>query len=123
MLRFGICTREAYLRAGERRRFSGSRVAYNLLEVGDHPTEDQIRVFEDISFTLRISNGTLRTTFRHRFRDVDEAALRWMKRFYPADAELRVQDRAASNGLTSWEWAEPLFLVFPRAEFEASDVL
>ena len=123
MVRFGICTQEKYLQAGDRRRFSGSRVAYNLLEVGDHPTEEQVRVFEDISFTLRTSNGTLRTTFRHRFRDVDEAAMRWIKRFYPPDTELRVQDRAASSGLTSWEWAEPLFHAFPLAEFEASDVL
>jgi hypothetical protein len=123
MLRFGFCTQDQYLRAGDRRRFAGSRVAYTLLDVGDHPTEEQIRVFEDISFTLRTSNGTTRTTFRRRFRDVDEASMRWIERFYPADTELRVQDRAASHGLTSWEWAEQLCRVFPRAEMEVSDAL
>jgi hypothetical protein len=91
--------------------------------VGADPTDEQIRVFEDISFTLRISNGTFRTTFRERFRDVDAASMRWMERFFPAGAELRVEDRAVSNGLTSWEWAEQLFAVFPRAQFEASDIL
>jgi hypothetical protein len=123
MLRFGICTPDQYLRAGERRRFSGSRVAYSLLDVGDSPTEEQIRTFEDVSFTLRTSNGTFRTTFRHRFRDVDEVALRLMRGFYAPDTELRIQDRAGSHGVTSWEWAAKLFAVFPGAEFEASDVL
>ena len=111
------------MRAGPRRRFSGARVSFALLDVGDDPTDEQIRVFEDISFTLRIANGTFRTTFRERFRDVDAVAMRWMERFYPAAGELRVQDRAASHGLTSWEWAEQLFPAFPRAQFEASDIL
>src|ERR1035437_10388 len=123
MLRFGICTPDQYLRVGERRRFSGSRVNYGLLDVGDNPNEEQIRIFEDVSFTLRTSNGTFRTTFRRRFRDVDEVALRLMRGFFPLETELRVQDRAASNGLTSWEWAEQLLPVFPRAEVEGSDVL
>ena len=123
MLRFGFCTPEQYQRVGERRRFSASRVNYGLLDVGEHPTAEQIRIFEDVSFTLRTSNGTFRTTFRHRFRDVDEAALRLLRGFFPSETELRVQDRAASNGLTSSEWAEALLPFYPRAEFEASDLL
>ena len=123
MLRFGICTPEQYQRMGERRRFSASRVNYALLDVGDNPTEEQIRIFEDVSFTLRTSNGTFRTTFRKRFRDVDEAALRLIRSLYPVETELHVQDRAASHGLTSWEWAEQLLPAFPRAELEGSDVL
>jgi hypothetical protein len=123
MLRRGICTTEEYMRAGPRRRFSGARVLYSLLDVGQDPTEDQIAIFEDIGFTLRISNGTFRTTFRERFRDVDAAAIRWIKEFFAEDVELRVHDRAVSSGLTSCEWAEQLFPVFPRARFEASDIL
>jgi hypothetical protein len=111
------------MRAGPERRFSGARVSYALLDVGEHPTDEQILAFEDISFTLRISNGTFRTTFRHRFRDVDAAAMRWIEKLFPAGAELRVEDRAVSNGLTSLEWAEQLFPVFPRIQFEASDIL
>lgn len=123
MLRLGICTADQYQHAGDRRRFSGSRVAYSLLDVGDNPTEEQMRAFEDISFTLCTSNGTFRTTFRQRFQDVNEVAMRWAEQIYPADTELLVQDRAASHGLTSVEWAEQLFRVYPRAEFEASDTL
>jgi hypothetical protein len=111
------------MRAGPRRRLSGARVSYALLDVGENPTDQQIRVFEDISFSLRTSNGTFRTTFRDRFRDVDAASMRWMERLFPAGAELWVQDRAVSHGLTSSEWAERLFPVFPRAQFEASDIL
>lgn len=123
MLRFGICTQEQYLRQGRRRRYSGSRVSYSLLDVGEHPTSEQIQLFEDISFTLRTSNGTFRTSFPKRFRDVDAAATRWITRFYSRDTDIRVQDRAASHGLTSWEWAKQLFQLYPSAEFEASDAL
>jgi hypothetical protein len=121
MLRFGICTPEQF--QGERRRFSGARVAYSLLDVGDHPTDEQIRTFEDVSFTLRTSNGTFRTTFRNRFHDVDRVAMRSISDSYPPDTPLHVQDRAVSHGLTSWEWARELLAVYARAEFEASDVL
>ncbi|MGB9458360.1 MAG: hypothetical protein WCB12_20095 [Bryobacteraceae bacterium] len=123
MVRFGLCTEEQYLRAGERRHYLGAHVAYSLLDVGESPSEEQIRAFEDISFTLRTSNGTFRTTFRQRFQDVDAAAMKWMEQFYAADSEVEIQDRAVSHGLTSWEWAACVFQKFPRAKFEASDVL
>ncbi len=123
MVKFGFCTTEQYERAGERRRRSGAHAAYSLLDVGDDPSEEQTRAFEDISFTLRTSNGTFRTTFRQRFRDVDAAALRWMEKFYAADSPIEIQDRAVSHGLTSLEWAEQVFQKFPQARFEASDIL
>jgi hypothetical protein len=123
MVRFGIRTEQQYFRLGPDRANSSPHVAYNLLDVGDQPTEEQIRAFEDISILLRTSNGTFRTTFPRRFRDVDEAAIRWMRQLYPADAEIQVQDRAVSHGLTSWEWAQQVFEAFPRARFEASDIL
>jgi hypothetical protein len=123
MLKFGLCTQEQYRRAGERRRYSGAHVAYSLLDVGENPSEEQIRAFEDISFTLRTSNGTFRTSFRQRFQDVDAAAMKWMERFYAADSAIEIEDRAVSHGLTSWEWAERVFRKFPRARFEASDLL
>lgn len=72
MLRFGICTREQYLRKGRLRRYSGARVSYSLLDIGEHPTSEQIQLFEDISFTLRTSNGIFRTTFRLRVRSLFE---------------------------------------------------
>jgi hypothetical protein len=123
MLKFGIVTEAHYLSLGEKRKFSAAHVAYNLLNVGPDPTQEQIRVFEDISITLRTSNGTFRTTFGKRFEDVDAVALRWIKKLYPQLAHLSAQDRAVSHGLTSKEFAELLFQNFAEVDFEASDVL
>jgi predicted ester cyclase len=123
MVRFGICTEDQYFRVVQDQRIALPHVAYNLLDVGERPTERQIRAFEDISMLLRTSNGTFRTTFPKRFLDVDEASLRLMQRTFAADAEIRVQDRAVSHGLTSWEWAQRVFPAFPNARFEASDIL
>jgi len=123
MVKFGIFTQEQYLRAGEGRRYSGAHAAYSLLDVGENPDDELIRAFEDISFNLRTSNGTFRMTFPHRFRDVDAAAMRWLELFYRPDSELEVQDRAVSHGVTSREWADRVFEKFPRARFEASDIL
>jgi hypothetical protein len=123
MLKFGIYTRNQYIKAGVRRRFSGSRVSYSLLEIGENPTKEQMQIFEDISFTLRTSNGTYRTTFRHRFQDVDTETLGILERFFPRQIELLVEDRAVSHGLTSVEWAQKLFPIFPNTKFEASDKL
>ncbi len=123
MVRFGIYTQDKYYRVGKRRRRFGPRVSYSLLDIGSDPTEEQIRAFEDIGITLRTSNGTFRTTFRDRFRDVDETAIKWLQKFHPPDAEIAVQDRAASTGITSWEWAKRMFRAFPAAHFEGSDLL
>src|SRR5258706_4068526 len=123
MLRFGICTPTQYARASQLRTLSGSAISFSLLEVSEDAGEDEIRRFEHINLALRTTNGTFRTTFRRRFTDVDLATIRIIKRFYRNDAELFIQDRAASHGLTSCELAEQLFQVFPRAHFEASDTL
>jgi hypothetical protein len=123
MLQFGILTADQYGRATKRRRRTGSGVSLNLLEVSDPPTKDEILRFEEISFNLRTSNGTTRTTFRHRMVDVDDLALRLLRQDHRPDKELIVQDRAASNCLTSTEWADQIHVAFPRAQFEASDSL
>lgn len=123
MLQFGILTPDQYTRATKRRRVSGSGVSLNLLEVSDRPTIEEILRFEEITYVLRTSNGTTRTTFRHRMVDVDEVAVHLMRQDYRPDSELFVQDRAASNCLTSTEWAEQLLPEFPRVHFEASDSL
>lgn len=123
VLTLGIYEAQQYLRLGSQRRFSGPRVAYNLLDVGDHPTPEQIRLFEDICFTLRTSNGTFRTTFRNRFHDVDALAGQWIQKTFESAMPIRIQDRAVSSGLTSCEWAKSLFPLFPNAVFEASDLL
>lgn len=123
MLRFGIWTQDQFIKARERRRLSASRVAYTLLNIGENPTKEQIRSFDDINFTLRTSNGTCRTTFRNRLRDVDTATMGILEQLYPLDIELLVEDRAASHGLTSLELARKVFQAFPNSRFEASDRL
>jgi len=123
MLKFGIWTQEQYLREGERRKLFGHRVSYSLLNVGDNPTPEQIRVFEDISFTLRTSNGTFRTTFRNRFSQIDNLVLERLGELYAPGTALVVEDRAVSHALTSLEWACKLFPCFPNARFFASDIL
>jgi hypothetical protein len=119
MLRFGICTERQY-----RQRMDGrvpSSIAYSLLPSSDNPTEEQVRIFEDITSRTTTSNGINRTSFARRFEDLDAVTLEWMQRLFPADADLRIQDRAASHCLTSWELAQRIFALFPRASLEASD--
>jgi hypothetical protein len=119
MLRFGICTEQQYRSAVTRR--APARIAYSLLPSSDLTTEEQVRIFEDITFRMRTSNGTCRTSFARRFEDLDGMTLEWMQRLFRNDADLRIQDRAASHCLTSQELAQRIFPVFPNASLEASD--
>ena len=123
MFTFGILTKQQYLALPEPRWRAGPRTAYTLLDVGDTPGPDDVELFEGLSFTLRTSNGTFRTTYRNRFEDVDVVAQTWLERRYPRDAVLTVQDRAVSHGLTAVEWAERLQPLFPALRMEASDLL
>lgn len=123
MLRFGIFTLEQYLQAQRQGRQLGPQVSYRLLEVTDPSSADQVKAFEDISFTLHTSNYTYRTTFRNRFDKLNQLALPWIEKMFPADTPLKIQDRAVSHGLTSAEWAKMLFPRFPQAEMLATDIL
>jgi hypothetical protein len=123
LLAFGISTVDQYVRATRKRRVSCPTISYDLLQVGENPTGDEMARFEDISLSFRTSNGTTRMTFRQRMLDVDTTTLELLQQWYPRDAELIVQDRAASNCLTSAELAEHLFQAFPHATLEASDRL
>ncbi|MGB2635573.1 MAG: hypothetical protein WAM58_16710 [Candidatus Acidiferrum sp.] len=123
MLQFGILTSEQYARATMKRRMAGSGVAFTLLETSDPPTQDEVQRFEEISYSLRTSNGTTRMTFRNRMPDVNEVALKLIRGSYRPYAELIVQDRAASTCLTSTEWARQLLSAYPKTQFEASDAL
>ncbi|PYU24128.1 MAG: hypothetical protein DMG32_14600 [Acidobacteria bacterium] len=123
MFRFGIYTRDQYNRARAHNPQLRSGISYGLLEIGDNPTDEEVRAFEEVNATIQRSNGTFRKTFRQRFDNVDVATTRILKALYRADSELRVQDRAASDCLTSSQWAGRLFHDFPHTEFEASDAL
>ena len=119
MLRFGICTEQQYRLTVE----GGApfSIAYTLLPSSASPTEEQVRIFEDITSKTTTSNGTNRTSFSRRFEDLDAVVIEWMQRLFHSDAELQIQDRAASHCLTSWELAQRVFPAFPKASLEASD--
>jgi hypothetical protein len=121
VLRLGICTLEQYDRVIRSQDLSASGVSYGLLDIPDDAPEGDVQRFEAISLRLRTSNGTTRLTFPHRFWEVDKATSRILKEFYDINSELRIQDRAMSHGLTSYEWAQELFQTFPRAHLQASD--
>ena len=123
MLAFGISTLEQYARVTRKHRPNGSAISYGLLQIGEDPTAEEIKRFEDISLNFRTSNGTTRMTFRQRLLDVDTTTLELLQQWHPQDAKLVMQDRAASNCLTSAELAEHLFRAFPYATLEASDRL
>lgn len=111
------------MRAAGKGPLSWATVSYGLLQINENPTAEEVRRFEDVSCVLRTSNGTRRTTFRQRMLDVDATTLKLLQHRYPQDAHLQVQDRGASNCLTSAEWAEKLFRMFPHSTLEASDRL
>jgi len=123
MDRLGILTQDQYRRAARERRLEDSPIYYELLKISDHPTAEEITQFEEVSLHCRTSNGTTRSTFRGRMRDVDEMTLELLGKWHGREAELRLQDRAASTCLTSAEMAERLFEKFPHAAVEASDRL
>lgn len=124
MIRHGIFTRQQYaaLSQAERRR-SGGNVSFQLLETATPPGRQEILDFEDISFTLRMSNKTFRTTFRNRFDALNVEINGILGERFASDAGLRAEDRAVSHGLTSWEWALALQGKFPNVELVASDLL
>ena len=123
MVRFGIWTEEQYRKQGADRRYSAARVAFNLSCLPEHPDPEQVRMFEDISFTLQTTNGIFRTTFRNRFADVNEAAGQWLESRYPSQTAIRAEDRAVSHALTSAEWLLDLRKRFPACHLAASDIL
>jgi hypothetical protein len=123
MLQLGLLTPRQYSLATKKRRMAGSGVAFTLLQTSDPPTQEEVLRFEEISYGLRTSNGTTRMTFRNRMPDVNQMALSLIRASYQSEAEIVVQDRAASTCLTSTEWAKQLLIDYPRVQFEASDTL
>src|ERR1700743_388853 len=123
MLQLGILTPDQYVNTTSERRRVGAGVSLDLLDVGDEASKEETLRFEEISARLRTSFSTARTTCRQRMADVDDLSVELMRNQFGADDDLLVQDRAASNCLTSEEWATLLFANYRRIRFEASDGL
>jgi hypothetical protein len=104
-------------------RLSHSRVSLHLLAIPDEPSAEDIGLFEKLMPHVRLSSGVYRTTYRQRFRGLNPAVNNVLRRSFSASQPLRVEDWAASDCLTSAEWAVELFPLFPHLEFVASDLL
>src|SRR5947209_18340746 len=101
---------------------TNSHLSYRLLRTGIPPTRQEIAVFENIMQQMRLHSGVYRTTFRGRFAAFDEFINRLLPHRFDANALLEIHDWAASDCLTSAEWAQVLFRVFPNARLHASDL-
>jgi hypothetical protein len=120
MLKFGLTSATDY--HGAKRSRWKRRVSWQLLRTPIPPSAADVTAFEGIVRGLQLSSGVFRTTFRGRFLTLDPHVNRILAELYSADAPLRVEDWAASDCLTSKEWAATLLTEFPHASLEASDL-
>jgi hypothetical protein len=86
------------------------------------PMEKRVSVFERGISGVRLSSGVSRTSFRGRFQHLDRDLNELLKDHFDRTSVLEVQDWAASDCLTSAEWASSLFAHFPNAHLTASDL-
>ncbi len=99
-----------------------NRISLRLLRTAIPASPREIAVFETLMRGLRLSSGIYRTTFHGRFRNLDELVNGLLAERFDPSAQLDIQDWAASDCLTSSEWASSLLALFPNARFVASDL-
>ncbi|MGA8029553.1 MAG: hypothetical protein WB992_20615, partial [Bryobacteraceae bacterium] len=58
-------------------------------------------LFERLTPHVRLSNGVYRTTYAQRFRNLDPMVNAVLIENFPSETGLRIEDWAASTGLTS----------------------
>ncbi|HUA63302.1 MAG TPA: hypothetical protein VML19_31395 [Verrucomicrobiae bacterium] len=128
MLKFGIYRADQFgalqsggMAARIRHFFTRGRVSIQLLDA-EMPLPLKVELFERVVRGLRQSNGTYRTSFRGRFRLLDDYVNQILRNEFDAATPLDVHDWAASDCSTSAEWAAGLFAEFPRARLTASDL-
>jgi hypothetical protein len=86
------------------------------------PLETKVSLFQHALHGLRLSSGVYRTTCRGRFEHLNRRLNELLGARFDRTAALEVQDWAASDCLTSAEWASSLFAEFPKARLTASDL-
>src|SRR4051812_46739135 len=129
MLRFGIFSVDDYRPVPwsapriVRMAFTSRRVSLQLLRTSLPASAAELRVFQYLVTYLRLGSGVHRTTYAGRLRDVDDVVNALLTKRYAPEAMIEVHDWAASDCLTSAEWAASLFNRFPRASLTASDLL
>ena len=102
---------------------SKTRVSFHLLATPKQPSAADIQFFERLLPHVCLSSGVYRTTYRQRFKNLDPVVNQILMQHYPSSEKLAVEDWAASDCLTSSEWARTLFPLFPQVSFIASDLL
>ena len=128
MLRFGIFNVDEFRQPPHaprivRMAYTSRRVSLQLLRTSLPASAAELRVFQYLITYLRVSPGVYRTTYPGRFKDVDGVVNALLKERFPSGAALQIHDWAASDCLTSAEWAASLFELFPRVSVTASDLL
>jgi hypothetical protein len=104
------------------RDFSKTRISYQLLLTAVPPSDREVAIFEYVMARMRLSNGVFRTTCSGRFQGLDEFLNSILAKHFPQQAPLQIHDWAASDCVTSHEWAKSLLPLFPKAQFTASDL-
>lgn len=103
--------------------FTSRRVSLQLLRTSLPASAAELGVFQYLVTYLRLRSGVYRTTYGGRLKDVDEVVNALLAKRFASDSAIDVHDWAASDCLTSAEWAVSLFQLFPRASLTASDLL
>lgn len=85
------------------------------------PTSADILRFERVLRNVVLSNGVARRTARGRFIQLDLQIEACLREVFPVGARLRVEDWAASSGITAAEWFSTLRGDYPDLQFTASD--
>jgi hypothetical protein len=101
---------------------SRNRIAFTLLRTDVPATPKQIQLFEHVIPQVLLSSGVYRTTFRGRFRNLNGFLNERIANHFEPAAPLRIEDWAASDCLTSSEWAASLLTLLPNATVTASDL-
>ena len=124
MVRFGVCRREQFALAPNplQRLLHGRRVSYRLLRTSAPPTDDEIAVFDNIIYYMRLASGICASTGPDRFQDLDAAITQTLEGVFVRDHPLLVEDWGASDAVTSAEWFPILRSRFPAARMVASDL-
>ncbi len=78
-------------------------------------------VFEGVVRNLHHHSGVCSTTYSRRLADVDAAVNALLARRFPRSEPLVIHDWAASDCITSAEWAQLVLPQFPCARLVASD--
>jgi len=128
MIRFGIARREQYRSehcgffAGLHALLTRHRISFQLLRTAVPPGPEDVQLFDRLMHLMKLSTGVKRSTYSGRFAEVDQSLNTLLADRFPRDAALNVHDWAASDCITSAEWAAALFQSFPNSRLIASDL-